>query len=144
MDPAKKIRIESSISRNPSHSAYQISKNLNGISRQEVESVMGVESPKGKAASCGGVRLSHQRVFTHRPVGSPVKAHLRKLVKGRAYPVDQLSQSTGVSVETIKRHAKDLLQGHPMGCLRWVDMGEDEWTLCALHPETAQQYEEQP
>jgi hypothetical protein len=40
-----------------------------------------------------------------------------------------------MSEETIRRHARD------MGCIKFVEVSEDEWVPLIMNPETAAKYD---
>lgn len=74
------------------------------------------------------------RVLDRRPPAS-VRNRFYGLVKGRAYPVNELARDWGISAETLKRHARDV------ECFKYVDTtGHDDWEACVMHPETAAQF----
>jgi len=91
------------------------------------------EGEGSQPAPSSGIPLGvGARVLPRKPAGSDVKAKLKALAPGRAYPESALAAELGYSVETIRRHAQEL------GCFRWVDTtGRDDWQPCVLSPETA-------
>lgn len=127
-------RIKESILRNPSYSDYQIAKNFRGASTALVKSLReGSPAPSPEEAPVKGVQLSRLRVLSRRPSESAAK-FIRRLPNGRGFSVSDLSREWGMSEETIRKHARDL------GCLKFVEITEDEWVPMVMNPETAASY----
>jgi len=127
-------RIKESILRNPSYSDYQIAKNFRGASTALVKSLReGSPAPETPEAPVKGVQLSRLRVLSRRPSESAAK-FIRRLPNGRGFSVSDLSREWGMSEETIRKHARDL------GCLKFVEITEDEWVPMVMNPETAASY----
>ena len=53
------------------------------------------------------------------------------LNKGKAYTLAELHSEWGLSLKTIRAHAKDL------DCFRWMELENGAWEEVVLHPETA-------
>lgn len=80
------------------------------------------------------VLKTDSRVTDRRPVAT-VRNRFYGLIKGRAYPVNELARDWGISAETLRRHALDA------ECFRYVDTtGHDDWAACVMHPDTAAVY----
>jgi hypothetical protein len=133
-----KSRIEAALHRNPTHKNSQITKNLNGIcSAADVEMIRNSMTKKDAEPPTEpmskGVSLTTKRVLSRRPAESAAK-FIRRLPKGRGFDLKALSHEWGMSEETIRKHARD------MGCMKFVEVSEDEWVPMIMHPDTAAQY----
>lgn len=132
-------RIRAAILRNPGYANSKITKNLNNCCSaaevQRVRDTMGVapSSPAEPATGTKGIPLHSKRVISHRPVETAAK-HIKRLPKGRGFHPKDLATEWGMSEETVKRYARD------MGCLKYVEIAEDEWVQMIMHPDTATQY----
>ena len=77
--------------------------------------------------------LKGLRVLVRKPNDSAAK-FIKRLPAGVGFTISELSAEWGMSEETIRRHASGL------GCLRYVETSEDNWTQLVLSPETANHY----
>ena len=126
-------RIRESLQRNPSHTDYQIAKNIRGASIALVKSLRESEGPVEADPVVKGIPLSKHRVLSRRPAESAAK-FIKRLPHGRGFLPAELSREWGMSEETIRKHARDL------GCLKFVEVTEDEWVQMIMNPETATNY----
>jgi hypothetical protein len=132
-------RIEKSIRRNPSHTDFQIAKNLRTTVAQVAAVRKGSKSaatPNATDSSAplgGGVPLSSKRVLPRKPPESAAK-FIKRLPKNRGFSPSELAMQWGMAENTLSRHAKDL------GCYKFVEVSEDEWVPMIMHPDTAAQY----
>jgi hypothetical protein len=134
MTKAIEQRIEAALRRHPEYPNSRITKNMNSVcSAAEVQKVRERLNPETPAAVTGGIALKSLRVLSRRPAESAAK-HIKRLPKGRGFDPKTLSSEWGMSEETIKAHARNL------GCLKYVEIAEDEWTQLVMNPETASQY----
>jgi hypothetical protein len=134
-------RIRAAILRFPHYRNSKITANLNNAcSAADVQRVR--DSMAGVAmalplpeppSSVQGISLKSRRVTSHRPVETAAK-YIKRLPQGRGFNPKDLSTEWGMSEETIKKYARD------MGCLKWVEVSEDEWVQMVMSPETAAQY----
>lgn len=126
-------KIEASILRYPTRGNAAIAKNHKGANATMVEEVrlsMGVP-PISQME--GGVSLTGMRVLSRRPVDSAAK-FIKRLPEGRGFDPKDLAKDWGMSEETIRKHARDL------GCLKYVEVSEDEWIPLVMNPETSRNY----
>jgi hypothetical protein len=133
MDAAKIDRIRASIARAPHLTDSRVAKNLRHVSAAEVAHVRAMASDTGEA-KISGVSLGNRRVLSRRPAESAAK-FIKRLPNGRGFHPRDLAQSWGMSEETIRRHARDL------GCLKFVEVSEDEWHPLIMSPDTAAKYD---
>lgn len=131
-------RILFSISRNPGATPGHIAKNVSCAvaAVREVMSRASIPEKKTEKSESGpapGVLLSNLKVLPRRPAESAAK-YIKQLENGRGFLPAVLAKTWGMSEETIKRHARDL------GCLKYVEVSEDEWVPMVLSPETATKY----
>lgn len=134
-------RIASTIARNPGKNNSSIAKNYKGVSAAFVAAVRLKMQPAPIHATNAspedlpgsGIALRGRNVLSRRPVESAAK-FIKRLPKGRGFTLAELSKNWGMSEETIRKHARD------MGCLKFVEVSEDEWQALVLNPETAQSY----
>lgn len=80
------------------------------------------------------VALGKVRVAAKKP-NEGLKARIYALRRGRAYPVDGLANEWCVSPESVATWARRC------NALRYVEVTPGEWKPCALHPDTAAEYE---
>lgn len=139
-------KVKAAILRHPDWTDTRIAKNHN-TTVSVVRSIRGhavadprkTDKPKPPASPpaefhAKGVRLGENvRVLPRRPVESAAK-FIRRLPNGRGFTLRELSVEWGRSEESIRRHAIDL------GCLRYVEVEQDEWKQLVLSPETAAKY----
>lgn len=90
-------------------------------------------APVKTAGSLEGLPLDNRNVLSRRPAESASR-YIKQLPNNRGFCSKELSKVWGLSDETIKRHARDL------GCLKYVEVEEDEWKLMVMSPETAKRY----
>lgn len=81
-----------------------------------------------------GVPLNGKTVTQRRPVDSPAK-FIKRLEQDKGFEPRILARAWGVSEESVKRYAKEL------GCLKYVEVREDEWVAMVLNPVTAAKYQ---
>jgi hypothetical protein len=123
------------IRRHPSKTNAEIAKSLYKIKSVEVKAVRdGSEIPAHvDQTGPSGFSLRGARVLSRRPFESAAK-FIKRLPNGRGFDVPSLSKEWGMGEETIRKHARD------MGCLKYVEISEDEWMPLVMNPETAKQY----
>lgn len=129
-------RILASIKRNPDFVNSRIAKNLgNCCTSADVQKIRDglTENPLASKAEPKGIPLQSKRVISHRPVETASK-FIKRLAKGRGFIPKDLAVEWGMSEETIKKHARE------MGCMKYVEVEEDEWQPMIMHPETAANY----
>ncbi len=131
-------RILYSISRNPGATPGVIAKNVSCpvATVREVMSRASIAETKPAAPApqfALGVSLANLKVLPRRPAESAAQ-YIKQLENGRGFVPADLAKAWGMSEETIKRHARDL------GCLKYVEVREDEWVPMILSPETATKY----
>lgn len=125
-------RIKTSIARNPAAPDHQIAKNLK-VRVAEVVKVRASLATESTSTGTGGVNLRGLKVLPRKPAESASK-FIRRLAPGRGFEIKDLSKEWGIGEDTIRRHAKD------MGCLKYVEIEQDEWISVIMNPETAKQY----
>ena len=130
--PENTRRIENSIMNNPYAPDHQIAKNLK-IRSSEVAKVRAGLTTQPSPDVSGGIVLSHLRVLPRKPADSASK-FIKRLPTGRGFEIKNLVSEWGIGEDTIRRHAKD------MGCLKYVEVSDDEWLAVIMNPETAQSY----
>lgn len=86
-----------------------------------------------EGSSTHGLVLTNRNVLPRRPPESAAK-FIKRLPANRGFNLKDLSRQWGMSEETIKRHSKDL------GCLKYVEVADDEWVAMVMSPETAARY----
>lgn len=144
MTEQQKQKIEEHIRRSPLKSDSSIAKNFSGMRAGDVRKVR--ESMAGKpettkpeteetehSGKIAGISLANRSVLSRRPAESAAK-FIRKLPNGKAYAPSDLSRAWGMSEETIRKHARDL------GCLKFVEVDQDDWKPMILNPDTAKNY----
>lgn len=126
-------KIEASILRYPTRGNAAIAKNHRGANASIVEEVrLSMGLPPASQVE-GGVSLAGMRVLSRRPVDSAAK-FIKRLPEGRGFDPQDLAKEWGMSEETIRKHARDL------GCLKYVEVSEDEWVPLVMNPETSKKY----
>ena len=125
-------RIKTSIARNPIAPDHQIAKNLK-VKVAEVIKVRASLATESTSTGTGGVNLRGLKVLPRKPAESTSK-FIRRLALGRGFEIKDLSKEWGIGEDTIRRHAKDI------GCLKYVEIEQDEWISVIMNPETAKQY----
>jgi predicted DNA binding protein len=73
------------------------------------------------------IDLTNRRVSDKRPP-TTVKAKLYGLKKGRGYPITEAARDWGVSVENLRRHARDL------DAVFFVEASPEEWVEVVTYP----------
>lgn len=73
------------------------------------------------------------RVAARRPAVT-IRARLYTLRRGQAFRELDLAKAWGVSTDTVRKHAQDA------DCFRYVDLGNESWEPCIMHPDTAKAY----
>jgi hypothetical protein len=144
-------RIKAALERMPEATNGRIAKNLN-VTVGEIEWVraamgsikaepdltkqleINLSQPPKKADAPTGVILTNKRVLSRRPAESAAK-FIKRLPLGRGFSVSDLRVKWGMSEETIRRYARE------MGCLKFVEVTEDEWQQLVMSPETAVNYD---
>ena len=137
MTASRNDRIIDAIKRNPAKSNAAIAKCLFRVKSSEVQALRGLVETKTEESQekpkQSGFSLRGARVLSRRPVESAAK-FIKRLPNGRGFDVQSLCKEWGMSEETIRKHARD------MGCLKYVEVSEDEWLPLVMNPETAKQY----
>jgi hypothetical protein len=98
---------------------------------------MGEGNPSATAPNeplgISGVSLTSRRVLSRRPAESAAK-YIKRLPNNKGFSASDLAREWGMSEETIRKHARD------MGCLKFVEVSEDDWKPLVMSPETASRY----
>jgi len=89
-------------------------------------------SKQSQPSAKGGISLRGVNVSSNRPTDT-VRPKLYQLPKGHGFPIDELSRNWGVSVDTLKKHAR------PLNCVQYVEVDPGQWVQCVIHPETAKE-----
>jgi hypothetical protein len=141
MDQATTQKIQAAIARNPDRSNWAISKSFKSLRASDIAAIrekmtgqVHHEVAETKTGISGGVSLASRRVLSRRPAESAAK-FIKRLPNGKGYPPRDLAAQWGMSEETIRRHARD------MGCIKFVEVSEDEWVPLIMNPETAAKYD---
>ena len=141
-----KERVARALAKYPDRSDYEIAHGLNKVRSSTVAIIRATlngtplpPEPKEDKSDSGrsyakGVSLGKLRVLPRRPAENAAK-HIKRLPAGRGFSPKDLSQEWGISETTLKRHARDL------GCLKFVEIREDDWELMIVSPETAALYQ---
>lgn len=128
-------KVKAALLRHPEWTDTRIAKNHN-TTIAVVRSLRGGTEPpvsEAPAVNVAGVRLANLRVLPRRPTDSAAK-YIKRLPPGRGFTIKELAREWGRSEESIRRHAQDL------GCIRYVEVSEDEWVQLVMSPETATKY----
>jgi hypothetical protein len=136
MDETKRSRILASLTRDPSRSDSGIAKNLSVsvFDVREVRAGMSGASPDPvEPRGISGITLTQRRVLSRRPAESAAK-FIKRLANNKGFHPSDLAREWGMSEETIRKHARE------MGCLKFVEVTEDEWKPLIMSPETAARY----
>ena len=137
MDDKKRERIRAAILRNPAKPNRAIAKSLSKVLSSEVEQVRqelgGTPQSEPEATGLSGVVLTQKRVLARRPAESAAK-YIKRLPNNKGFHPSDLAREWGMAEETIKKHARD------MGCIKFVEVTEDEWKPLIMAPETAARY----
>ena len=141
MDDKKRERIRAAILRNPAKPSHAIAKSLYKVLAADVERVRresgGITaegaSESVESAGLSGVSLTQKRVLARRPAESAAK-YIKRLPNNKGFHPSDLAREWGMSEETIRKHARD------MGCIKFVEVSEDEWKPLIMAPETASRY----
>jgi len=143
MDTETTEKLKQAIARYPERSNWEIARNYKGVRAAGVAAVRekmtgtahhDAPSPEPKQSLSGGFSLASRRVLSRRPAESAAK-FIKRLPGGKGYPPRDLAAQWGMSEETIRRHARD------MGCIKFVEVSEDEWVPLIMNPETAAKYD---
>ena len=81
----------------------------------------------------GGFSLDGKRTAERKPADS-VRNLFHRLAPGRGYTIADLEERWKVSVETLRKHAKQA------GCLLYVEVNPGEYVACIVSPETAKKH----
>jgi hypothetical protein len=141
MDDQKRERIRAAILRNPAKPNHVIAKSLYKVLAGDVEQVKkelggmtaAAASEAVESAGLSGVSLTQKRVLSRRPAESAAK-YIKRLPNNKGFHPSDLAREWGMSEETIRKHARD------MGCIKFVEVSEDEWKPLIMAPETAARY----
>jgi len=126
-------RIKAAIIKRPDARNCDICKNFSQrVTSSEVEAVRAIM--RGDDPLDAGVKLAGKRVLSRRPTETAAK-FIKRLEPNKGFDPAQLSTEWGISEETIRRYARE------MGCLKFVEVEEDEWKQLVLSPETAKQFD---
>lgn len=129
-------KIANSLRRYPGKNNAAIAKNFRGIAAGDVQIVrdlMGDAVGAAGSHTMQSYNLRGKRVVSRRPAESAAK-YIKRLPTGQGFDPKNLAQEWGMSEETVRKHARD------MGCLKYVEVSEDEWVALVLNPETAKHY----
>jgi len=74
-----------------------------------------------------GIDLTNRRVVDKKPPVT-VKAKLYALKRGKGYPIGDAARDWGVSVETLRRHARDV------DAVCFVEASPEEWIEVVTYP----------
>jgi DNA-binding CsgD family transcriptional regulator len=137
----KQQKIAEALQLHPEKSNWAISRNMHRVNASDVQEVRDAlatgEAPTPTPATVqptgGAYNLRGKRVVSRRPAESAAK-YIKRLPTGQGFDPKKLSQEWGMGEETIRKHARD------MGCLKYVEISEDEWIALVMNPETAKQY----
>lgn len=103
----------------------------------KVRQVEGVPARVPKPAAdikLKGLQMTREtRVSIRRPATS-IRSRFFELKRGQAFAVDMVAREWGISADTLRTHARDA------ECFLYVDMGNEKWVPCVMHPDTAKQY----
>jgi hypothetical protein len=83
-------------------------------------------------AQPGGFSLRGVNLLEERPQGT-IKKRLFSLRRGMGYKLDDLSKEWHMTVETLRKHAKDY------NALRYVELTPGEYVACIVHPDTVKE-----
>lgn len=140
IEPGLAARISECIKRYPDRPNHRIAKSFKAVSSATVEYLRGqigdipkAESAESEHVAVSGISLTNKRVLSRKPAESAAK-FIKKLTRGKAFYPRDLASGWGMSEETIRRHAREL------GCMKCVEVAEDEWEWMIMHPETAANY----
>jgi hypothetical protein len=126
-------RIRAAIIKRPDARNCDIGKNFSQrASSAEIEIVRALM--RGEDPIDAGVKLTGKRVLSRRPTETAAK-FIKRLEANKGFDPAQLSIEWGIGEETIRRYARE------MGCLKFVEVEEDEWKQLVLSPETAKQFD---
>lgn len=84
------------------------------------------------SSASGGFSLRGVNLLEERPQGT-IKKRLFSLRRGMGYRVDELSKEWHMSVETLRKHAKEY------DALRYVEITPGEYVACIVHPDTVKE-----
>jgi hypothetical protein len=137
----KQQKIAEALQRYPEKSNWAISRNMNKVNAADVQVVrdalvtgeVPTPTPATVQPTGGSYNLQGKRVLPRRPAESATK-YIKRLANGRGFDPKKLSQEWGMSEETIRKHARE------MGCLKYVEVSEDDWVALIMNPETAEKY----
>lgn len=133
------FKIRAAIGRWPDYGDSKLAKNIKP--RPTAGDVAAVRAqmngdplPKPSAPEAtNGIRLSGKRVLSRRPTETAAK-YIKRLPENKGFDPKELSLEWGMAEETVKKHARD------MGCLKFVEVEEDEWKSLVLSPATAAKF----
>lgn len=77
----------------------------------------------------GRFALAGVRLLERRPADS-IKGRFYGLRRGTGYMASALAREWGISLETLRRHAREY------GALRYVEVSVGNYDLCVVHPDT--------
>lgn len=137
----KQQKIAEALQRHPEKSNWAISRNMHKVNAADVQAVRSAlvtgEAPTPTPATIqptgGSYSLQGKRVLPRRPAESASK-YIKRLANNRGFDPKKLSQEWGMSEETIRKHARE------MGCLKYVEVSEDDWVALIMNPETVEKY----
>ena len=106
-----------------------------GIHRSKVHRAlqMGIADPTPTTKAPTGITLRDARISDHKPADN-VKRLLYKLKMGMGFPIEHLAETWGISIENLRKQAKRF------DCLKYVETEPGNWVLCALNPDTAEEF----
>jgi hypothetical protein len=85
------------------------------------------DRPPSAAIPKGAIDLKNRRVSQHRPPPS-AKAYLYTIPKGTGIPITDAARDWNVSVETLRRHARDIK------AVCFVEESPEVWTEVVTFP----------
>lgn len=137
----KQQKIAEALQRHPEKSNWAIGRNMHKVNSADVQTVRDALvtgealtlTPTTVQSTCGSYNLQGKRVLPRRPAENAAK-YIKRLANGRGFDPKKLSQEWGMSEETIRKHARE------MGCLKYVEVSEDEWIALIMNPETSEKY----
>jgi len=75
-----------------------------------------------KGLEIGGLRMARKK-----PADS-IKSRLYTLEQGKGYPIDEAAREWGVSVETLRKHAKEV------DAVMFVELTPENWIQMLIYP----------
>ena len=130
-------KVKACISKHPDWNNARVTKNFSGARVADIAAIRVSMNPGEQEESAGalsGIKLGASRVSRRRPADN-AKSRIKELPTGRGFSVSDLSKSWGFAESGILKCARE------MGCLRYVEVKEDDWKQLIMSPLTAAQYD---